>query len=386
MSDIFPGIAAPTVHVTAADMDANDEAIIQAFAEGVAKKAAADKAAAKATGEAVADTVGDMQGGVSRLYQLLSGLEKLLSEKYAFDVFAPNSINFGIRVTYRQKWEPVNYQVGDLVSTIPLAPKEIRRYTTRTVTKKTRAVKEVDDSLQIRKRESSDTDRVDKEIVDKAFDKTNFNITAKESMGGGENGPYTVDTTQSFTQDQGKDSAKVKKNFHESVLKSAEEYRQQHRTEIDTSESQETETTTFHEIQNPNDEIPVTYLFYELQRTYKISEKIHELTPVIFVANDVPSPHQINDAWLLEHAWILNRVILDDSFRPALEYLSKSFVGAQINIRILADNALLQKNLVDKLSEQMQLEDQTLSGALQDVQGADMKIAHNSIGFMLQVP
>src|SRR5436189_1620603 len=74
-------------------------------------------------------------GGSSRLDQLLTKLEKLLSERYAFDVFAKDSINFGIMVTYRQKWVPQNYQVGDLVKTIPLGPKEIWKYTTRVVSK-----------------------------------------------------------------------------------------------------------------------------------------------------------------------------------------------------------------------------------------------------------
>src|SRR4029079_15471433 len=94
--------------------------------------------------------------GSSRLHTLLSRLEKLMAEKYAFDVFAKDSIDFGILVTYRQTWEPVNYQVGDLVSTIPLAPKEVRRYTTRTVVKRTRAQKELEDNLQTRRNESSD--------------------------------------------------------------------------------------------------------------------------------------------------------------------------------------------------------------------------------------
>ena len=138
------------------------------------------------------------------------------------------------------------------------------------------------------------------------------------------------------------------------MLKSAQEYRQQHRMEVDTSESSETEATTFHEIQNPNDELAVTYLFYELQRTYQISERIHQLTPVILVANEVPAPHEIDDAWLIEHDWILRRAILDDSFRPALDYLTKSFVGAEVNIRILEANANAQKNLVDKLNQQIQ--------------------------------
>src|SRR5215469_755034 len=87
--------------------------------------------------ETRADTSDNALNGSSRLTQLLTKLDNLLSGKYAFDVFAKDSINFGIMVTYRQTWVPWNYQVGDLVSTIPLAPREMRRYTTRTVTKKT---------------------------------------------------------------------------------------------------------------------------------------------------------------------------------------------------------------------------------------------------------
>lgn len=317
----------------------------------------------------VASTVGEVLGKTSRLYQLLHRLSTLLSEKYAFDVFAKDSINFGILVTYRQAWEPVNYQVGDLVSTIPLAPKEIRRYTTKVVTKKSRAVREIDNSLQIRKQDSSDTSRVDAEIVNNASNKTNFTITATESLGGGEV-PYNLSSTQTASQDQSKSSQQLKKDFRESVLKSAIEYRQEHKLEIDTNESQETETTTYHEIQNPNDELAVTYLFYELQRTYKVSEKLHKLTPIILVANDVPAPHQINDAWLMQHDWILRHAILDDSFRPALDYLSKSFVGAEINIRILDANVGQQRELVERQSQQIQLQNQVFSSALQDVKGA----------------
>src|SRR5205814_7776397 len=130
-----------------------------------------------ATNGATTSLTTDSLGASSRLTQLLTGLDKLLSEPYAFDVFAPGSVNFGIRVTYRQEWKPLNYQVGDLGSTIPLAPKEVRRYTTRQVVKKTRAVKEVDNSLQVRRRDDTDTSRVDAEIVQRTQNKTNFQIT-----------------------------------------------------------------------------------------------------------------------------------------------------------------------------------------------------------------
>ena len=313
--------------------------------------------------------------GSSRLEYLLTQLERKLVERYAFDVFAENSINFGIMVTYRQTWEPVQYQVGDLVSTIPLAPKEIRRYTTRAVTKKTRAVKEIEDSLQTRRSESSDTSRVEEEIVKKAQEKTHFNLEAEETFG--KEGGFSVKATESGGGEASKESAQTKKEMRESVLKSAQEYRQQHRTEVDSSETTETEATTFNEIQNPNDELAVTYLFYELQRVYKISERIHELTPVILVANAVPAPEEIDDAWLVENDWILRRCILDDSFRPALEYLTKGFVGAEVNIRILESNAIAQKNLVDHINQQIQTQAALLASNERSVQEAVEGLASN---------
>lgn len=309
----------------------------------------------------------DPLGGASRLAHLLTQLERRLAERYEFDVFAKNSINFGIMATYRQAWDPQQYQVGDLVSTIPLAPKEIRRYTTRALTKKSRAVKEIEDSLQTRGSGSSDTTRADGEIVKKAREGTYFNVGAEETFGGE---GMSIKATQSGGGDAAKESAHVKRDMRESVLKSAQEYRQQHRMEVDGSESSEYEATTFHEIQNPNDELAVTYLFYELQRTYKISERIHELTPVILVANDVPAPEEIDDAWLIGHDWILRRAILDDSFRPAIEYLTKGFVGAEVDIRILEANAIAQKNLVDRINQHIQIQAAVLASNERSVQTA----------------
>ena len=326
--------------------------------------AAAEKTAMATVPEA-ATTAANPLGGSSRLYQLLTKLEKMLRERYAFDVFAKNSINFGIMVTYRQKWIPETYQVGDLVSTIPLAPKEIRRYTTRKVTKKTRATKELEDQLQTRRTESSDTGRVEAEIVAKAQERTNFNVAAKESFGGED--AWQVESTQNFGGEQAKQSERAKRDFRENVQKSAQEYRQEHRVEIDTSESEEFEETSFHEIQNPNDELTVTYLFYELQRTYRISEKIRKLTPVILVANDVPAPHEIDDAWLLAHDWVLRRTILDDSFRPALDYLCDSFVGAEVNIRLLEANVLVHRNVVLAVKQEVEVQAAILRRDEQDV-------------------
>jgi hypothetical protein len=313
--------------------------------------------------------------GETRLERLLRTLDELITEQYAFDVFAKDSINFGVLATYRQTWQPQRYQVGDLVSTIPLAPKEVRRYTTRLVEKKSRAAKEVDDNLRSHRSDSSDTARAESEIVEKAQKKSHFQLTADESFG--KEGVYNVKATQAAGGSQDKESQKTKKDFHESVLKSAQDYRQQHRMEVDTTASTEREDTTFQEIQNPNDELAVTYLFYELQRTYRLSERLHQLTPVVLVANEVPAPHEIDDAWLVAHDWILRRAILDDSFRPALDYLTRSFVGAEINIAILERNATAQQQVVEARGQQIRAQVDVLSADERDVLAAVRSLGDN---------
>ncbi len=287
---------------------------------------------------------------VERLQALLKRMKELLSNPYSFTVFKENSCNFGIMVTYRQTWVPEQYQVGDLVSTIPLAPRETRRYTTKQVTKRSRALKEIANNLNTVRTDIDTTGRADRDIVNRAENRTNFKVTA--------DGTFGVDADKIHaTAEGGGDSAKIsettKKDFHEAVLKSAHEYKQDNRTELETSTSEETETTTYNEIQNPNDELTVTYLFYELQRTYRISERIHQVSPVVLVANKVPAPHEIDDAWLIKNDWILRRVLLDDSFRSAVEYLTKSFVGDELNLQILDNNVQAQRQVVDIIKAQV---------------------------------
>jgi hypothetical protein len=303
------------------------------------------------------------------LQNLLIELDAMMKERYRFDVFAPASINYGLLLNYRQHWKPQSYQVGNLVSTIPLAPQETRRYTTKTVVKKTRNVKEIDSSLNAGKSESSDTSRVDSEIVDRAKNQTSFQKNASGSFGN--DNLYKVSAGMQQGQDQAVESAQTKKEFHESVLKSAQEYRNEHRIELSTEETREDETTSYRELRNPNDELTVTYLFYELQRRYLVSEDLYKVTPVILVANDVPAPEEVDSAWLLRHDWILKRTILDDSFLPALEYLSTSYAGEELTLQVLGLNVEQQKALVDKLSVQVQLANASLNTATLGLETAE---------------
>jgi hypothetical protein len=291
-----------------------------------------------------------------QFHQLLDDLEKSLKENYRFNVYAASglgrSINFGIVATYRQRWEPVAYQVGELVKTVPLAPKESRRFTKKTVVRHSRAEKETNNSLQSRRTESSDTWRAESQIVSKATTKTNFQLGAQ---GGVNLGIANVSGSSALSHDAGAESEEVKKEFREAVFKAAEEYKQERTLTVETNESAEATVEETGEISNPNDEIPVTYLFYQLQRRYRVNEEIRSVTPVVLVAQEFPKSSDIDQDWIVAHDWILRRVLLDDSFAPALNYLSTKIVGDEVALRELYKNLEQQRRLVEDLKDEVVL-------------------------------
>ena len=282
------------------------------------------------------DALGDMaahpEGPGGKLAKLIQELGNAMSEPYKFDVFAPNSFNYGLLLTYRQEWTPGEYQAGDLRATIPLAPGEVRRYSKKTTVKMTRSQKEVEKSVASSSLSSSDTQRAEADIMQKTDTATNFKMTAEGSYNFGVG---DIKSTSEFGANQSTGSVSNKKDFRESTVKAAQEYRLERSLEVDTTSSTETETTESGEISNRNNEITVTYLFYELQRRYKISESLYRVRPVILIAQDVPPPHEVDEAWLIENQWIIARVLLDESLRPALEYLNSGLAGDEASIAIL---------------------------------------------------
>jgi hypothetical protein len=299
----------------------------------------------------------EARGPWSPTHDLIERLRRHRVSAYPFRYFAASpaarSVNFGLMVTYRQQWTPISYQVGELASTIPLAPKETRKFSKRTVIKTKRAQQEIESNLISRRNETEERSRAESEIVARATAKTNFTLSSEGTFNIGGEGTMggSAKTTSTFTRDAERHSESVKKEFREAIIKSAEEYKNERKVEVSTEETVEQETTESGEIQNPNDEIPVTFLFYELQRRFRVAEKLHRLQSIVFVAQEVPPANTVDAAWLLRHDWILNRCLLDDSFRPALTYVSTSLVSEDIVLREMRDGLFRQRRLVEELKE-----------------------------------
>jgi hypothetical protein len=284
------------------------------------------------------------------LHKTLRDLHDRINSAYEFTVFAADkdthAVNFGLMNTYRQQWEPVKYQAGKLVKTIPLSPKEERKYTFKTSRSVKTARKEAEKNNSSLTREQSSTARVEADIVQKAQNKTNFGMSA--------DGSYNIGiskgkNTTTFGVEAQQESSSSRKDFREAVLKAVQDYKDERVVSVDTEAAETSEYSETGTIVNPNDELSVTYLFYELQRRYKVSERLHRVMPVVLVAQEVPAPNQITEAWVIANDWILNRFLLDDSFRPALTYLANKSVGDDFALRELRKNLRQQRNLVETL-------------------------------------
>lgn len=299
--------------------------------------------------------------------RLIFELTERLAAPYKFTVFAPNTVNFGLLVTYRQAWRPKNYQVGRLVKTIPLAPGEAREYSIKRVEKKTRNEKEVENNLRIKKSESESKGTIESQIASKASNRTNWKLAAE---GSGSVGVFSASASASMDGSAESASEDSKKSMREAVQKANEEDKKEHNWEVTTTLETQVESSESVKISNPNQEIPVTYLLYELQRRYGISEKLHLVQPVVLVANEVPPPHEVDDDFLIAHDWIIRRALLDDEFTPALNYLAESSTGDEFRIAVLRHARKTRQDTLDELRHKLEPYDLMLSTADRAVRDA----------------
>lgn len=283
---------------------------------------------------------------VASLHSLLKSLDEALKSKHSFTAFGADetarAINFGLMVTYRQRWEPLSYQVGDLVKSVPLAPKEERKYSVKKVQKLRKIDKEARKYNSTLTRDTTTTGRDEEEIVLKAHKQIKFDLEGSYSRGG-----FSVKSSLGI--DSQKESQQNRKRFREAIFKATQEVKQERVLDISVEAESELEVTESGTISNPNDEVAVTYLFYELQKRFKVSEQLYRIVPVILVAQEIPDPEEITEGWVAAHDWILNRVLLDDSFRPALTYVTQGNVGDDYLIRELRRSLRQQRQTVERL-------------------------------------
>jgi hypothetical protein len=287
-------------------------------------------------------TVGEIvQGYWNELYASLveiygegqENIDKILADyeyqappasDYTFNPFLHKEVNLGLRLVYRQIWRPLGNQRGEIVRTIPLGPKQSHKVSTKILrrTKVTRTSEHLKSTE--RSEETTDTTKDSREVVREATSSYNWNIS-QEIEGGYNAGVWGIKakTAASVGGESARSSRNASTRLSESMRKMASKISTETRVNVSTETETEFETSTASEILNPNDEIPITYLYSKLQRQYEVFTGLAELQNVIMIAERVPPPEKINLEWVKKHDWILAKVLLDDSFRDALNSVSQ---------------------------------------------------------------
>lgn len=264
--------------------------------------------------------------------KLAKELSAELAKPYSFEYFAPNSINYGILQTYRQSWSPVSYQVGRVVDSIPLTPSEIQ--TSRLQVTVKRRQKRNSRELSTFKRSDDETSIGRTEI--EAMEKTAQAMTTQMSANGQFNiGVASIGSTATFGLNQNAESQRMHKSFAEISRKASQEVRRETEVQYEIELNDESVAETTRTLKNANDEMTITYVLYELERRYRVKSQLQAVQPVLLVAMPMPKPNEIDDSWLIEHAWVIRDALLDNDFDEALDLLEDNRSRDDLQLAVL---------------------------------------------------
>ncbi len=266
---------------------------------------------------------------------------EVLPSSFPFDPFLPGSVNFGLQVIYRQGWRPLGTQPGEIVRTLPLGPKQSEKVTVKAI-RRTKATRQAEVSTSIEtSTESSAATKDSSEVVQEASESFNWHVEASASASFGFG---SASLTAGMGGENASSSRDTKAMLNETMEKTASKIRKDTKIIVSTETEETSEFSQVSEIVNSNDEIAVTYIYSRLQRQYEIYTYLSEVNMVVFVAEHIPSPTQIDGAWIRRYDWIIARELLDESYKTDLDVVRNysADVGEQEdidgNIRRLMEN------------------------------------------------
>ena len=239
---------------------------------------------------------------------------------FDFTFFQPNTTNVGIQLVYRQEWRLLGAQRGEVVRTLPLGPRQTEKVSIRLVrrnkvSRTAESLKSVESSTEV-----TDTSRDSSELVNETTETNGWKVEAGGSVGFGGMG---VSASGGMNSEATNKVANTSTALSEAVQKTANKVRMESKLVVSTEGETTFEATTASELQNPNDEVAITYVYSKLQRQYEVFTHLNEVNTVIFVAEQIPTTNADLEQFVKKNDWIIAKALLDDSFRDALSALSQ---------------------------------------------------------------
>ena len=240
--------------------------------------------------------------------------------EYPFEIYPSGSVNVGVALVYRQRWKAIGSQPGDIIKTIPLGPGQSEKVMTKISRRKKMTSNMETSSESETTSESSDTTKDSTEVVNEASNQQNWSLSASAQYGIG-----GIGFGASASGEAGGSKAKTSKNtsssLSEIMKKTASKIRRQTKVSITTEVESGFEETTTSEVMNKNDEVALTLQYHMLQHQYDIYTYLFSVRNVIFVAEKIPVPYEVNVSWVRRYDWIIAEELLDESFRRTINEL-----------------------------------------------------------------
>lgn len=236
-------------------------------------------------------------------------------------IYKAGTVNFGLQPVYRQVWQPLGVQTGEIVKTLPLGPKQTERLSFKTVrrTKSTSTTEiiEVTESAE----ETSEGTKDSSEVVLEAAKSNQYSVSAEASFGmTGFGGSVAASTSGESSES----SREAKTQLNDTMMQTSSKLQRTSKVIVTTESEHTAEFSTSSEITNSNDEIAVTYVYSKLQRQYQISTFLAELNTVVYVAEHVPTWYELTESWFTRHAAALRTALLDPVYQSDLNRVAWS--------------------------------------------------------------
>ena len=235
---------------------------------------------------------------------------------YPFTPFPTGKMLYGLRVIHRQTWRPLGYARGELVRTVPLGPKEIRRVSSKIVTRSKTTSTQEEATSQERTSDTASTTKDSSDVVSEASSKLNRHAEAEVS--GGVPLVFSAKISAGISDEQAASDKTSKARLNETMEKTASRMKRDTKVTVSTEGETTFEESTAIELTNPNDEVAVTYLYHRLQQPFWVATEIAEVHSVVLVPEPLPDWSEVTESWIRRYGDVIAAVLLDPTYAAIL--------------------------------------------------------------------
>jgi hypothetical protein len=225
------------------------------------------------------------------------------SAAWPFATFPAGEVNIGLRLIYRQQWAQVGAGRGDVLRTVGSAGASAGGAATRVATSIRPGVA------------ARSLDALVARCVRDTVDAMRWPLDLEGSINTGLRS-LAASTGMGLEPECRESSRDLCARLDESMRKAADAAHDEIAPITDAGDGQSSERGSETE---PTGEDGITRVYSRLQHRYEVLTRPAEIQNVVLVAEKLPAPAEIDESWIRRHGWIVGRVLLDETFRDALD-------------------------------------------------------------------